>query len=607
MNGRRIWVLILEILAACAALTMIIWIDGYQTRKKEALIRERDAQNAVRTEEVSVRKTEDLSGTHLHDKSLIYANDDDTSVVTMYLTVQRGPASENMDHSWEEINTYSAYYYEDLDIPRYQVAALLQVGDENGPLPGELGYGENLPNASVQIRGQTSSLYAQKNYKIKLKDTSGLWKGQQTISLNKHQSDGLRFRNKLANDLLEEIPELIGLRTQFVHLYVRDKTGDDPDTFADYGLYTQIEQPNSKMLQAHGLSKYGNLYKINSFEFYRYPDVIRLSTDPLYDQSAFERYLEPKTDNRHEKLIEMLEALNDINVPLSRLFEKYFDRENIIYWMAFEILIGNADTTSRNMYIYSPLNSSVWYIIPWDHDAVMTRQEFELKDIIEYQSWETGISNYWGNVLFQRCLKDDTFRADLDQVIEQMRKTVLYSENISSKASAYAEVVRPFVYSIPDVYNSPLTEAEYDQILKTLPDEVDLNYSLYKDSLTKPMPFFIYQPEIMETSDSRQLRIAWAPSYSFTETNIHYNIELSNDTDFSEPIFSKENLLITETYTEVPEPGMYFLRIRAVDEEGREQDAFDYYVMNNGSKLYGTFAFYLMEDGTIQTVEYDEG
>lgn len=89
----------------------------------------------------------------------------------MYLTVSRGNDSENTNHSWAEINHYSVYDYEAMGVPRYQVAALLQVGDENGPVVGELGYDTLTPNATVQIRGQTSSENAQKNYKIKLKKT----------------------------------------------------------------------------------------------------------------------------------------------------------------------------------------------------------------------------------------------------------------------------------------------------------------------------------------------------------------------------------------------------------------------------------------------------
>ena len=78
---------------------------------------------------------------HLRDKNLLYENQDPADVVTMYLTVSTGNAAENTDHTWEEINTYSVYDYDEMGVDRYQVAGLIQVGDENGPVAGELGYG----------------------------------------------------------------------------------------------------------------------------------------------------------------------------------------------------------------------------------------------------------------------------------------------------------------------------------------------------------------------------------------------------------------------------------------------------------------------------------
>ena len=90
----------------------------------------------------------------------------DTSVVTMYLTVSKGNSSENTYHTWKEINSYSVYDYEDMGVERYQVAGLLQVGDENGPTQGEVGYGESVPNATVQIRGQTSARMHKKIIKL---------------------------------------------------------------------------------------------------------------------------------------------------------------------------------------------------------------------------------------------------------------------------------------------------------------------------------------------------------------------------------------------------------------------------------------------------------
>ena len=60
---------------------------------------------------------------------------------------------------------------------------------------------------------------------------------------------------------------MTGLRTQFVHLYVRDLTTGSGAAFEDYGLYTQVEQLNKTALKTHGLDRNGQLYKVNSFEF----------------------------------------------------------------------------------------------------------------------------------------------------------------------------------------------------------------------------------------------------------------------------------------------------------------------------------------------------
>ena len=73
----------------------------------------------------------------------------------------------------------------------------------------------------------------------------------------------MRFRNKMAYDLIKGIPQMMGLRTQFVHLYVKDNTDGSSDAFQDYGLYTQVEQLNKTALKTHGLDSKGQLYKVN--------------------------------------------------------------------------------------------------------------------------------------------------------------------------------------------------------------------------------------------------------------------------------------------------------------------------------------------------------
>ena len=589
---------IVLLLAMLAALLLLAagCVPAQQTQGQP----QEQAQELPQTQE-AVRKAErtTLDGQHLHDNPLLYAQDDDTGVVTMYLTVFPGNASENTDHTWKEINTYSVYDYEDMGVPRYQVAALLQVGDESGPLEGELGYGRSVPNATVQVRGQTSSRNAQKNYKIELKKNVGLWRGQRTIALNKHMGESLRFRNKLANDLLEEIDELMALRTQFVHLYVRDLGGENPDEFEDYGLYTQIEQLNKTAMRAHGLDRAGYLYKINLFEFYRYEDIIKPETDAAFDRAAMDVRLETKGETSNGKLIKMLDVLNDASIPTDTVLDTYFDRENLCYWMAFEMLIGNEDTESRNVYLYSPLNGNKWYLIPWDHDAAFMAEEWAGNGFTDGESWQRGVSNYWGNVLFKRCLKSDRFRAELHAAVEDLRGR-LSQERLAAMVEQYMQVVKPYAFSMPDIQYIGVTEEEYDALARNLPGLVEHYYQNYLESLDRPMPFYVGTPEM----NGGRLNLLWDASYDFDAEDILYHVTLARDTLFEDVLFETETRL-PSVQCDAPGPGQYFLRVTATNSSGYTQDCFDYYVTDAG-KVYGAFCFYIMDDGRVEAYVSEE-
>lgn len=583
------------LLAAAAVLLLagLIWLETDWPAEESAVL------TAAQPESVIKAEKPELSDMHLRDRDTLYERDDDTSVVTMYLTVSRGNTAENTNHSWAEINAYSVYDYEAMGVERYQIAGLLQVGDENGPLPGELGYGEKVPNATVQVRGQTSSRNFQKNYKIEIKKGKGLWNDQRTIALNKHEGDDLRFRTKLAFDLLEEIPQLLSLRTQFVHLYVRDMTGENPDEFVDYGLYTQVEQLNGRAMRSHGLDENGQLYKINAFEFFRYEDIIRLASDPLYDEKAFSQLLEIKGSRDHSKLIRMLDAVNSMLVTPEELLETYFDKENVAYWMAFQILMGNADTQNRNFYLYSPLNSERWYLISWDHDEILMRHELALNEESDQGSWETGVSNYWCNVLFQRLLKSAAFREALDAAVKDLY-AMLTEERLSAMMESYAEVILPYLFSYPDNAYADIEPEVYEMLLAESAGEVEENYQRYLKSWESPMPFYIDVPDAQEDGS---VYFSWEAAYDFDGEDITYSFAVARDYQFQEILCTREGLIMPWAEARITEPGQYFVRVSARNASGYTQDAFDYYVANNG-KAYGMRCFYLLEDRSIEVEDY---
>lgn len=534
----------------------------------------------------------------LQDSEVIYMDDDGTSVVTMYLTVTRGNEADNTDHTWAEVNGHSIYYYDEKGIERYGVEGILQVGDENGPTPGSLGYGEFAPNCKVTIRGATSSRSPQKSYKISVNKNEGYWREQRIINLNKHVYDSVRFRNKLSYDLLKTIPNAFSARTQFVHLYVKDLTTGNRDArFEDYGLYTQVEQYNKAYLRNHGLDENGQLYKAKMFEFYRYEDSIKRTEDPTYDQRAFEQVLEIKGNDDHSKLIAMLEDVNNMAIPIEVTFEKYFDEENYFTWMAFQLLTGNEDTINQNFYLYSPQNGTKFFFISWDNDGAWRYGQNVSMQGRETYSYRWGVSNYWSGVLHQRILRVPEYRAKLDAKMEQLY-ALITPELVADMVRDYSAVTFPYMERMPDqmYLHLPLDEAR--QVLDLIPGEMQHRYQLYQESLDRPMPFFLGDP----VCDGTKTTFHWDTAYDFDNEAITYTFELARDYWFQNVLDKQTNLIFATAQTETLTPGQYFWRVTAENESGKTQTAMENYVDQEGGEHFGVMCINVLPDGTILRV-----
>lgn len=533
------------------------------------------------------------------DNPEVYKDDDETSVVEIYLTVRMGNENDHTNHTWSEINSLDNYYYSDYDLARYNCEAILQIGNADGIVGSEYGGYDTVPNAAVQIRGQTSSKREQKNYKIRIKEEKGSWRGQRTIALNKHVGDPSRFRNKLAYDLMKQVPQMMSARTQFVHLYVKDETDGGNEEFTDYGLYTQVEQINKTYLRQHGLDSRGHLYKINFFEWYPYNEI-RLKSDPQYDEKAFEQYIEIKGNDDHTKMINTLEAVQDYSISTEELIDTYFDAENICYWMAFHILIGNYDVGSRNYYVYSPLNSSKWYFISWDNDAAFSRTDNRLNNNhSEGMSWERGMTQFLHIALFDRMFREERYRKQLLDAADDLRKTYLNREIMTKKVREYSEITRQYAFSGPDAQYIRVEPSEFDTIVAALPAEIDENYGYLRESLLKPWPFFVGTPYV----NNGMLTVDWDVAYDVNQEDILYKAVIATDFLYENVVASKENLKLPEASFSMLPPGDYYLKVIARNESGYEQECYDYYSRTDGGgKAYGTVAFTIHEDGTITLI-----
>ncbi|MCR5419401.1 MAG: CotH kinase family protein [Lachnospiraceae bacterium] len=521
----------------------------------------------------------------------------------LYLTLGRGVSSKEYDHTWEEINSHDLSWYTAHNTEVFECDALVQFGNEEGPVSGSFGYGDMVNNATVKLVGSKASERQQKSYRIKINKGSGNVHGIKTFHLLKGFTDPFRFTDKLCFDLVSEMDDLMSVRTSFVHLYVRDETlnEDEPALFVDYGLYTMVEPVNKKYIRNRDLDSSGELYGIKDFDFARHEDVIMQPTEAGFNEAEFEKLLEAKGSNDYSKLIAMLDALNDENRTIEEVVEEYFDKPNLYSFMAFNILVDNKDTDTENFYIYSPTGSEKFYIIPWDFDGALRRDYEYLRDPAYAEDWERGIYIYTESKLFGRIIKSKYLTNELSEYITKLHEDVLTGAKVKEKAKELSEIVKPYLYELPDLTYARVTEKNYDILTDNFSELMDDYFYAYYDSLKTPWPFHINKP----VNKDGKITVVWDESY-LLEGDVTYSLELSDSWDFTNKLCNETGL--KETSYEVGQlpPGQYFVKVSADAADGMRQEAYEYYNTEKKTCIHGVMCFYVLEDGTVIKSEYVE-
>lgn len=105
-NNLQLFVLIaalLTLLGGCAL------TGGTNGESSETSVQEASdtTSDPVPSSEPVEKVTASVEDYQLRDNDAVYEDDDEDSIVTMYLTVRKGNSAENTDHTWTEVNTYS--------------------------------------------------------------------------------------------------------------------------------------------------------------------------------------------------------------------------------------------------------------------------------------------------------------------------------------------------------------------------------------------------------------------------------------------------------------------------------------------------------------------
>ncbi len=516
-----------------------------------------------------------VSDKFVEDKR-IYARDDDLSVETLYLTILPDADREGSPVTWYGINRIQEQTEEE------QLEVIVQAGapDGSGPQSGMFGYGAREANGRIGVRGNTSRYASQKSYSIKLYESAGLWRDQKRINLNKHPYDFVRIRNKLSFDFMESLPDIGSLRTQFVHVYVKDLSeGQTDGGYVDYGLYTHVEQPNKTYLKNHWLDPNGYLYKAVNFEFLRYPDELKSENDPAYDAAVFESRLEIRGREEHAKLLQMLDDVNNLSIPIEEVMDKHFDLDNYLTWMALNILMDNIDTSSQNFLLYSPLNSDKWFFLPWDYDGAW---EWNHGQEDPREPYRSGISNYWGSVLHNRFFRTQQHVDMLKNKMDELYQ-IMNSESVSRKVEDYRKVVYPFLIRSPDLEYLPLPVEKLDAEFRYLSQVPLQSMKRFEEDLQKPRPVFLDSPVYA----GGYWEFQWDHSFDLQGDDLTYDWALAKDPQFVEIVEERKGLKEVKTKIGGLSSGTYYWRVIIHDGHGHSQTAFDNFSDEFGNVYFG--------------------
>lgn len=451
-------------------------------------------------------------------------------------------------------------------------------------------------NAKLRLRGSSSRLAPQKSYRIKLNSGIALWRGEQTLQINKHPYDLTRVRNKLAMDLFRDIPHLGSLRTQFVHLKF-DDDGDAATPIVDYGLYTHVEKFGKEYLTNRGYDPAGNIYKAADFTFSR-DARLQLNADGT-PGSQFESVLEVQSGSKHAALMNMVQDVDSDSTDFPSVFGKYFNRNNYLTWLAVNILMGNRDTVNQNFALYQPAGGERFYFLPWDYDGALGWEQ--QPDVLAapqlYDSWQLGLSNWWSVPLHRRFLMQPKNYQDLQKAVDEIYNGYLGKARLKAKIDAYRPLVEALITGDPDLQYLPTSDAadtvakrkaEWAGEYERLSSVIDTNYRQFKAQLEKPMPFW----QAAEVG-SNGLTLRWEAAVDMQNDAVTYTVEIADQPDFrsGSKKLSRSQYAGTSLQVNALPAGTYYLRVIATDAKGNTQNAFDRHTDASGRNYFGVLQF----------------
>ncbi len=417
-------------------------------------------------DDTAVTKSEMLApmkNSSLKENKYVYSEYEPGGISKIYINVFPTLAADGKEYGFSDIDMVSIW---NKDFNPVLDANVQFVGMDEEPKEKSIGS----PNATIRVRGNPGAPL--KSYRVKLVEGANGYEGQMVLNLDKNTNDPSRIANKLAHDLIKDLDNMSGFRTSFFEVYIRDDSAESKDgEFHSFGLYTHIEQPNRAYLKSHGLDENGTIYRAENFTFTLVPQI-KNTNDPYYDKEALEEVLAIREGSDHSKLIRMLQDVNNDSKGFEEVFHTYFNEENYLTWLSVNILLGNTDAMSSGFLLYSPSNSTGFYLLPWDFDG-----------IFRWMDDDSGLPDMYecinSVVLHRKYLALEGSKEKLKAKLKELVEDEFSPGRVKSLVKQYEPVLLEAMSRYPDSVLLPVTLNEQLARLRRIDESILMNYEYF--------------------------------------------------------------------------------------------------------------------------------
>jgi len=316
---------------------------------------------------------------------------------------------------------------------------------------------DNLP-IKIKYRGNASSHHPKKNFSLKLSEKKCFIKSSchKRWKLNAAYTDKTFMRNKLSYDLFNLFstssiaPKIsyatVNINNEYNGIYSVTERVDNEllkfiknDTnavlFKDAPISYPTEDHEKRHVDFIAYSEWAEFYKGFSDK-----SMKKLIKRVYYNQRF------PKIDDSNKKyLIHNLTTFifnsTDTEFKDKKVFNTYFDIDNIIDWHLLLLITNNGDGLMKNFYLYRQGTNKPFKICPWDYDHSFGRDgggELNLNEFISLKEIK----------LLDRLLETNAFNYReklLEKFLLLKKNDVLTKSNIHKMIDNNMAVLEPFI------------------------------------------------------------------------------------------------------------------------------------------------------------------